>query len=212
MTNAYSLPEWELLLKAVATSPDDDLPRLVAADWLDEHGEPDRAEFIRSQCEYERWYDPHERAPRGEPLRKRIVELWAGPGPGHWFGGDLFVSLGETLHAIAGLHKPAGLVRRGFVSGLRVTVADYFARAADFFAAHPITKVVLSDAHIFPSGGNDTYYLGGLGMFPREYWRRLDGLPSRYAVAEAASAVCVAVGRELAGLPRLESTASALAP
>ena len=38
------------LLAAVASDPDDDLPRLVYADWLDEHGEADRAEFIRLQC------------------------------------------------------------------------------------------------------------------------------------------------------------------
>jgi uncharacterized protein (TIGR02996 family) len=37
-------------LTAIAAAPDDDLPRLVYADWLDEHGEPGRAEFIRLQC------------------------------------------------------------------------------------------------------------------------------------------------------------------
>jgi uncharacterized protein (TIGR02996 family) len=38
-------------LRAVCESPDDDLPRLVYADWLDEHEQPDRAAFIRLQCE-----------------------------------------------------------------------------------------------------------------------------------------------------------------
>ena len=38
------------LLAAIAADPDDDLPRLVYADWLDEHGHADRAEFIRLQC------------------------------------------------------------------------------------------------------------------------------------------------------------------
>jgi uncharacterized protein (TIGR02996 family) len=37
-------------LAAILDRPDDDLPRLVYADWLDEHGEPERAEFIRTQC------------------------------------------------------------------------------------------------------------------------------------------------------------------
>jgi uncharacterized protein (TIGR02996 family) len=40
----------EALLRAVIENPDDDAPRLVYADWLDEHGDPDRAEFIRVQC------------------------------------------------------------------------------------------------------------------------------------------------------------------
>ena len=35
------------LLRAVCESPDDDTPRLVLADWLEENGEPERAEFIR---------------------------------------------------------------------------------------------------------------------------------------------------------------------
>ncbi len=38
-------------LAAIADRPDDDLPRLVFADWLDENGQPDRAEFIRVQVE-----------------------------------------------------------------------------------------------------------------------------------------------------------------
>ena len=37
-------------LSAIARRPEDDLPRLMFADWLDEHGDPDRAEFIRLQC------------------------------------------------------------------------------------------------------------------------------------------------------------------
>ena len=39
------------LLRGVEASPDDDLPRLVYADWLDEQGRHARAEFIRVQCE-----------------------------------------------------------------------------------------------------------------------------------------------------------------
>lgn len=38
------------LLAAVAAAPDDDTPRLVYADWCDDHGRPDRAEFVRVQC------------------------------------------------------------------------------------------------------------------------------------------------------------------
>jgi uncharacterized protein (TIGR02996 family) len=38
-------------LSAIRSNPDDDLPRLVYADWLDETGDPARAEFIRTQIE-----------------------------------------------------------------------------------------------------------------------------------------------------------------
>lgn len=36
---------------AIRVSPADDTPRIVYADWLEEHGDPGRAEFIRLQCE-----------------------------------------------------------------------------------------------------------------------------------------------------------------
>src|SRR5829696_4128503 len=35
--------------RAILEAPDDDAPRLVYADWLDERGQVDRAEFIRLQ-------------------------------------------------------------------------------------------------------------------------------------------------------------------
>jgi uncharacterized protein (TIGR02996 family) len=38
------------LLSAIIAHPDEDTPRLAYADWLTEHGDPDRAEFIRVQC------------------------------------------------------------------------------------------------------------------------------------------------------------------
>jgi uncharacterized protein (TIGR02996 family) len=44
----------EVLLAEILAHPDDDAPRLVYADWLDDHGgdaEQARAEFIRAQCE-----------------------------------------------------------------------------------------------------------------------------------------------------------------
>jgi uncharacterized protein (TIGR02996 family) len=37
-------------LRAMVDAPDDDALRLVYADWLDDHGDPDRAELIRLQC------------------------------------------------------------------------------------------------------------------------------------------------------------------
>jgi uncharacterized protein (TIGR02996 family) len=42
-------------LAAIIAAPKDDLPRLIYADWLDEHGEPARAEFIRVQCDLAKW-------------------------------------------------------------------------------------------------------------------------------------------------------------
>jgi uncharacterized protein (TIGR02996 family) len=41
----------EALLRAICERPWEDTPRLAYADWLDEHGQPERAEFIRVQIE-----------------------------------------------------------------------------------------------------------------------------------------------------------------
>src|SRR3954466_9337320 len=41
----------EAFLRDIVDHPDDDAPRLVYADWLDEHGDPERAEFVRVQVE-----------------------------------------------------------------------------------------------------------------------------------------------------------------
>jgi uncharacterized protein (TIGR02996 family) len=43
--------EDEGLYRAILDDPDGDMPRLVYADWLEEQGDSDRAEFIRVQCE-----------------------------------------------------------------------------------------------------------------------------------------------------------------
>lgn len=43
--------DWDGLLATIIANPRDDTPRLVSADWLEEHGgQPERAEFVRLQC------------------------------------------------------------------------------------------------------------------------------------------------------------------
>lgn len=44
--------EYADFTRAICSAPDDDTPRLVFADWLEENGEVERAEFIRVQCEF----------------------------------------------------------------------------------------------------------------------------------------------------------------
>src|SRR3954451_5218968 len=45
----------DAFLQAILDEPDDDTPRLVFADWLDERGDVGRAGVIRVQCELARW-------------------------------------------------------------------------------------------------------------------------------------------------------------
>lgn len=52
------MDERTALLRAVIAEPHSHLPRLVFADWLEEHGDAVRAEFIRTQCAYATLYPP----------------------------------------------------------------------------------------------------------------------------------------------------------
>ncbi len=47
-------PEYQGLLADVLSWPEEDGPRLIMADWLSDHGEEQRAEFIRAHCEVAR--------------------------------------------------------------------------------------------------------------------------------------------------------------
>lgn len=71
------------LRRACAASPDDDLPRLVLADWLDEYGPPDHARFVRLQVEVAK---PDTAPARRHELRQTADALlaehradWEGP-------------------------------------------------------------------------------------------------------------------------------------
>jgi uncharacterized protein (TIGR02996 family) len=62
------MSELHALLRACKADPDDDAPRLILADWLEEHGQSERAAVVRTQV-----------ANRQHLLRERDV-------PREWFG------------------------------------------------------------------------------------------------------------------------------
>src|SRR5579884_3454044 len=70
-------------IQAIQETPEDDAPRLIYADWLEDHGDADRAEFIRIQC---RLAHLAEDDPDRPVLQHREAELlnrnrasWLGP-------------------------------------------------------------------------------------------------------------------------------------
>lgn len=52
------LTQHEAFLRAIYDAPEDDTPRLVYADFLEEHGDPDKAAYIRYECEAARADEP----------------------------------------------------------------------------------------------------------------------------------------------------------
>jgi uncharacterized protein (TIGR02996 family) len=108
----------DALLRAICENPDDDAPRLVYADWLDEHGDPRQAEFIRVQIELARGPAA---AQRFDTLKKREDDLWGAMKKWRYLPSN-WISLSR------------GDFKRGF--NIR-----WVGRAADFLAASPTTAV-----------------------------------------------------------------------
>jgi uncharacterized protein (TIGR02996 family) len=130
----------ESFLAAILADPHDDLPRLVYADYLEETGREDRGEFIRVHCELARLgqgeVSPEQLRVGGEigTLARRQREIWKMPEVGYWWGSDCYVSLGRSLFDRALTPqdgKAAGLVRRGFVSEVRLPIAAFLGGECD---------------------------------------------------------------------------------
>jgi uncharacterized protein (TIGR02996 family) len=125
----------DALLEDVLEHPDDDGPRLVYADWLDEHGDPERAEFIRLQCELARL---DEDDPRRQKLFAREWEILHNGQPKvGWSGG---------LPAGALAFASERQYRRGFVEEVAVTVPAFLEGAGELFRRMPLRVVRFREA------------------------------------------------------------------
>src|SRR4051794_15056639 len=109
MSDLYRRPEALALLRAARERPEDDSPRLVLADWLEERGDDPRAAFLRLQC-----HISCNVAVTDEVGRDRVAELvarfgggWLGPlwrHGGLWHRGLLSVEL-DRLRVPEGLDE-----------------------------------------------------------------------------------------------------------
>ena len=190
----------DALLRTILLHPAENTPRLVYADWLQEHGGEPRAEFIRDT----RGNWPH------------VYFLWD----------ELAASIPTAKLAGYGREDETGLPRwtfnlphlwgkavwdRGFVAELHLPLAAFMEHAPALFRAHPIERVTLTDRR--PIIGrvwqrDDTL----AGATPEE---AAAGLPREliefghrnFRTGRAAdrwlSWRCVAYGRGLADLPAL---------
>lgn len=137
-------PDRLAFLRAITAAPDDDTPRLVFADWLDEHAASDadlaRAEFIRLSCgskpkvritkAEQNWLAEHWR--RLVPaVAGRFAELGAKPDHQFWSGRYLGLLVFRKRDAIVDVKLEfwRGFVRRatyirGFEEVAGVVAAD----------------------------------------------------------------------------------------
>jgi uncharacterized protein (TIGR02996 family) len=161
-------------LKAVIAAPDDDLPRLIYADWLDERGDP-RGEFIRCQIELEQYrplvvngetYDVTTTGDAGhaDALRRRERELQSCPLSQwrEWCNPLIDLGAGWTW-----------TMRRGFVESVTCTLADWLAHGPAVVRAAPVQAVQMSGRR--PVHGRTA------GLFYWYRWPQYD--PERYHLA-----------------------------
>src|SRR5262245_44628998 len=121
----------QALLSAVCAEPEDDGLRLVYADWLEEQGRSDRAEFIRVQVELSRTPPGEERRPALEARELQLLAAhrkeWSRP-------------LRPWVKACE--------FRRGFVEGVKLAAHTFLERAEELFRLAPVRHVHLIDISI----------------------------------------------------------------
>lgn len=120
--------EIRAFLQAIAAAPDDDTPRLVFADWLDEHDRPDRAEFIRAEVAIARTTPGQAGRARLFARRDALYEEHAAEWFA-WFSGKARYWVTE----------------RGFVTDITCRPDEFLTHADGWFATQPITRLKLTD-------------------------------------------------------------------
>jgi uncharacterized protein (TIGR02996 family) len=130
------MTDGDALYAAILAAPDDDTPRLVYADWLEENDQPERAEFIRVQIELARM-PPGERV----PWNRRVIELRAREKAILVTRGDEWLAplreKGEPLQS----GDTSGEFRRGFVEIVWMPATWFCLRAEALFARVPVREL-----------------------------------------------------------------------
>jgi uncharacterized protein (TIGR02996 family) len=146
------------LLAAICEHPDEEVPRLVYADWLDENGGSKRAAFIRARVEHRRL--------TGTDTEAAAMYRYLGGESSGWHDRLGWARVDDGLRALNEALKAARRTRvkltargegvprvpgvsfsgddGGFFSQLQVTDVDAFLRSAGaLFRAAPITRVAV---------------------------------------------------------------------
>jgi uncharacterized protein (TIGR02996 family) len=127
------MSERDALYAAILANPDDDTPRLVYADWLDENGDDNdraRARFIRLQCDANR----HEMgSARRESLERDAWQLRSQHGQ-EW---------GSTLDGVVLANYTSW--SRGFVDKVMMYSKRFVAEGEKVFSTHPVRFVKFVD-------------------------------------------------------------------
>jgi uncharacterized protein (TIGR02996 family) len=135
----------EGLLAAILANPDEDVPRLVYADWLEENGQPALAGLIRMMvadptldfvADKRNFRDTATPLPAWHPHTHHRLNLWKG---------GRRRAIRDVLPPCDGWSPETAFdFRRGFVEEITCTAGDWLAHGDALRAAHPVRKVTLT--------------------------------------------------------------------
>ena len=148
----------DAFIAAIIANPQDDLTRLIYADYLDAHGDAERSEFIRVQCELANV--PECRfIPNCEKMNNpKVTEMFA---PKYCDDcrnrimlqsrdRELLRDNGFAWREIGKVSEPGGLFlaqsvfTRGFISSITCSSEDWFRHAEAITQATPLERVTLT--------------------------------------------------------------------
>jgi uncharacterized protein (TIGR02996 family) len=147
------------LIDAVLSQPADDAPRLVYADWLDEHGVPIRANFIRVQCalaSLEGRPAPSASLPSYRELERKCwqakdeEEEWILPdGADELFPAGRHEAIPQDFHPKARARNvlPVIVWRRGFIHSISASLSRLRAILPVLVREHPIAEAIPTDRY-----------------------------------------------------------------
>jgi uncharacterized protein (TIGR02996 family) len=195
--------EARALLDGVLDNPEEDTPRLIYADWLDDHGQAERADFIRLQLRLARLApdDPARPALEAQQrrLRKKHERHWVGPLRAHLHGWHFVRGFVEylALDASTLLEQSSALSRTYPVRSLHLHGARaVLPRLASCLLLARLHTLDLS-GNFLDAGACDELLRGGLLGGLRVL--RINDNPFGYDAVRA-----VAVADDLTGLEALE--------
>jgi uncharacterized protein (TIGR02996 family) len=168
------------LLRAIITTPEDDVARLAYADYIEEHGDEKRAEFIRLQIKISQslrsasgdewnalWRREREllfaREPRG--INNGILWLPFRPLTAHMKAeSDCSVAVGlRTKNTLDSEMR----YTRGFITRITCSAADWLAHADKLVWYPEMTDV--GKAYCYRCGGTKSHLKAGCHDYNREY-------------------------------------------
>jgi uncharacterized protein (TIGR02996 family) len=140
------MSDGDVLMSAILAEPDEDVPRLAFADWLDEHGgesERARADLIRVQIELAH-LPPQDLL----PWRRRLVALRARENRLFMYWRERWLApLKDEGGPLAGAEAHAEF-RRGFVDVVWMPAGWFAARAERLFTPAPVTELRVTRATV----------------------------------------------------------------